>query len=72
MTYELINILTTNTLGAFDNAGEALREYETIVRADDPENGDAYAVVAFDDQGEAQEVIAGPTANRAAVLQLVG
>jgi len=69
VTYELINLLTTNTLGAFDDEAEALSEFETVTREDDPEHRDAYAVVAFDDEGEAQQVIAGP---RAAAMAFAG
>jgi hypothetical protein len=69
VTYELINLLTTNTLGAFDDEDEALSEFETVTQEDDPENQDAYALIAFDDEGRAQQVVAGP---REAAMAFVG
>lgn len=67
MTYELINMLTTNTLAAFENEDDARREY-AFVCEQDPAHQDAYVLVALDDEGEAQEVLAGPPA---ALEQLV-
>jgi hypothetical protein len=50
VTYEIINLLTTNTLAAVDDEDAARKEYAAVCR-DDPEHQAAYALVAFDDDG---------------------
>ena len=59
MTYEIINVLTTNTLSTHENEADAINEYE-MISEHDREHQDSYAVIAFDDDGEATELVRGP------------
>ncbi len=61
MSFELINIDTTNTLATSETQEDALEEYAAVI-ADDPSNRDSYIVVEFDEEGEARGVVAGPRA----------
>ena len=61
MTFEVINVDTTNTLATFEDQAEALEEYQVLC-AEDRLHRDSYIVVEFDDEGEARGVVAGPQA----------
>lgn len=61
MTYEIINIATSNTLCAFDSQGLAIAALRQMSERDQVAAAEL-AVVAFDDDGEAQELVAGPAA----------
>jgi hypothetical protein len=61
MTFEVINVDSTNTIATFEDQGAALEEYEEIC-AEDRSHRDSYIVVEFDDEGEARGVVVGPQA----------
>ena len=61
MTYEIINTTTSNTLCAYEDERLAIAALRQIA-ANDEASADEFAVVAFDDDGEVTEVLAGPTA----------
>lgn len=57
MTFEVINVATTNTQAAFETADEAYAAYEEIVKS---EPRGEFALVAFDANGDALELLAAP------------
>ena len=61
MTYEIINAVTTNTVASFASEDEARVAFERILAADD-EHAAELALVAFDDAGEALELLHAPAA----------
>jgi hypothetical protein len=56
MTYELINTLTTNTLGSFDSEEEA-RDALARFQASDARFAANLALVAFDEEGLAVDAV---------------
>jgi len=59
MTYEIINATTGNTVASFEDQDEAFAGFRTFVRAHEGESQEV-ALIAFDDEGEAQELFSSP------------
>ena len=61
MTYELINTATTNTVASFGDEREAWLAYEVMRSQVPSEVADSLALVAFNDNGEAEQLLAAPS-----------
>lgn len=59
MTYEIINAVTTNTLAAYESEDKAREAYEGFVQAD-PAHAGELALVAFDKDGDAKQLLSAP------------